>query len=286
MEKPGSHAGTLFMKYRATMASVHARQHSATAPSSALTWTNPPDLRNIRHSVLFTQGVATDVIPSWNQFGLHHVPVCGATLSPAVKSWQVGFRWGRDGTEVRMSERNGADVAICTRNGSVIFAIPHEMPDREKMDDANRRELVPMEGLWGRDGIATGTKWEMGVAVEMWFLECIHHHHLVFSHTLELTSCRLDIKNEHLQLSSLLPPKPSSCLSTPSQQPSSRETHPTSPPQPPLSNSPNPSTAKTTYATCASNSTFPPKAPSAERRSSPQQQVPHPGLAKSKQTPD
>lgn len=37
------------------------------------------------------------------------------------------------------------------------------------MHDANRRELVPMESLWGRNGIATGTKWEMGVTVELCF---------------------------------------------------------------------------------------------------------------------
>lgn len=33
-----------------------------------------------------------------------------------------------------------------------------------------------MGSLWGRDGIATGTKWEMGVAVEMRILEGIQHH--------------------------------------------------------------------------------------------------------------
>lgn len=55
------------------------------------------------------------------------------------------------------------------RNGSVFFCHSASNAGSQKMHDANRRELVPMESLWGRDGIATGTKWEMGVAVELCF---------------------------------------------------------------------------------------------------------------------
>lgn len=58
-----------------------------------------------------------------------------------------------------------------------------------------------MERLWGRDEIAAGTKWEIGVAVETCFLECINPIMSLSIFRLETYKLRLDTKNDHLHLS-------------------------------------------------------------------------------------